>query len=95
MSGERSRLKYIYGHTSLVARQNVARHRQHTDSRKPHSSHTLTNMSAPAPYLHRFRVNPRLSYSERMTQTRSELRTLVRDKLCEWASPRNLPHELY
>ncbi|TBU34005.1 hypothetical protein BD309DRAFT_989589 [Dichomitus squalens] len=32
---------------------------------------------------HRFRVNPQPSYSERMTQTRSELRTLVKQKLCD------------
>ncbi|KAI0714157.1 hypothetical protein C8T65DRAFT_644909 [Cerioporus squamosus] len=31
----------------------------------------------------RFRVNPRPSYSERMTSTRAELRALVREKLCE------------
>ena len=31
---------------------------------------------------HRFRVNPQPTYSERMTQTRSELRTLVRQKPC-------------
>ncbi|KAL7280637.1 hypothetical protein PYCCODRAFT_1443280 [Trametes coccinea BRFM310] len=32
---------------------------------------------------HRFRVNPVKSYAERMTETRSELRRLVRSKLCE------------
>ncbi|KAI0332724.1 hypothetical protein GY45DRAFT_439016 [Cubamyces sp. BRFM 1775] len=31
---------------------------------------------------HRFRVNPVKSYSERMTETRSELRRLVRERLC-------------
>ncbi|KAI0642001.1 hypothetical protein C8Q79DRAFT_929527 [Trametes meyenii] len=30
---------------------------------------------------HRFRVNPTKSYSERMTETRSDLRRLVREKL--------------
>ncbi|KAI0664492.1 hypothetical protein C8Q70DRAFT_1042069 [Cubamyces menziesii] len=32
---------------------------------------------------HRFRVNPVKSYSERMTETRSELRKLVRERLCD------------
>ncbi|KAI8996493.1 hypothetical protein BD414DRAFT_408649 [Trametes punicea] len=32
---------------------------------------------------HRFRLNPVKSYSDRMTETRSELRKLVREKLCE------------
>ncbi|KAM5534471.1 hypothetical protein V8D89_011803 [Ganoderma adspersum] len=36
-----------------------------------------------AQYQHRFRVNPQKSYSERMTQTRSDLRNLVKQKLCE------------
>ncbi|KAI1790267.1 hypothetical protein LXA43DRAFT_891310 [Ganoderma leucocontextum] len=42
-------------------------------------------MAAPSPqsYQHRFRVNPQRSYSERMTQTRSDLRNLVKQKLCE------------
>ncbi|KAI0367612.1 hypothetical protein BV20DRAFT_552281 [Pilatotrama ljubarskyi] len=34
-------------------------------------------------HQHRFRVNPVKSYSERMTETRSELRRYVREKLCE------------
>lgn len=38
------------------------------------------------PAFHRdqdFRINTNVTYSERMTQTRSELRRLVRESLCE------------
>lgn len=38
--------------------------------------------------MHRFPVNPRQTYSERMIAARAQLRQMVKEKLCESSWPR-------
>ena len=41
--------------------------------------------------MHRFPVNPRQTYSERMIAARAQLRQMVKEKLCESSWRRRAP----
>ncbi|KAI0741815.1 hypothetical protein C8Q80DRAFT_1123601 [Daedaleopsis nitida] len=51
--------------------------------------HPSQQQPQPFQHQHKFRVNPKQTYSERMTSTRSELRQLVRESLCAVANEPN------
>ncbi len=41
--------------------------------------------------LHKFRINPPKPYAERMTETRADVRRIVRDQLCRSLPPAAVP----